>query len=99
MTAGRQPGPEVHALLPLVYDDLRRLAAAYLRRERPGQTIQPTSLVHDAYLRLLKDKPGRWQNRAHFCIAAAPLLRIALALVASLAISNRPPRPPTRSGS
>ena len=58
MTTGRQPDPAVDALLPLVYDELRRLAAAYLRRERPGQTLQPTALVHEAYLRLLKDKPG-----------------------------------------
>src|SRR4051812_43479241 len=75
MTAGRQPDPEVDALLPLVYDELRRLAAAYLRRERPGQTLQPTALVHEAYLRLLKDKPGRWQNRAHFCAIAAHSMR------------------------
>ena len=75
MTAGRQPDPEVDALLPLVYDELRRLAAAYLRRERPGQTIQATALVHEAYLRLLKDKPDRWQNRAHFCAIAAHSMR------------------------
>ena len=75
MTTGRQPDPEVDALLPLVYDELRRLAAAYLRRERPGQTLQPTALVHEAYLRLLKDKPGRWQNRAHFCAIAAHSMR------------------------
>ena len=75
MTTGRQPGPEVAALLPLVYDELRWLAAAYLRRERPGQTLQPTALVHEAYLRLLKDKPGRWQNRAHFCAIAAHSMR------------------------
>ena len=75
MTTGRQPDPEVDALLPLVYDELRRLAAAYLRRERPGQTIQATALVHEAYLRLLKDKPDRWQNRAHFCAIAAHSMR------------------------
>lgn len=75
MATGRQPDPEVDALLPLVYDELRRLAAAYLRRERPGQTLQPTALVHEAYLRLLKDKPGRWQNRAHFCAIAAHSMR------------------------
>ena len=75
MTTGRQPDPAVNALLPLVYDELRRLAAAYLRRERPGQTIQPTALVHEAYLRLLKDKPDRWQNRAHFCAIAAHSMR------------------------
>jgi RNA polymerase sigma-70 factor (ECF subfamily) len=69
---GRQP---VDVLLPVVYEELRRLAAAYLRRERPGQTLQPTALVHEAYLRLLKDRPDRWQNRAHFCAIAAHSMR------------------------
>jgi RNA polymerase sigma factor (TIGR02999 family) len=65
----------VDSLLPLVYQELRRLAASYLRRERPGQTLQPTALVNEAYLRLLKDRPGRWQNRAHFCAIAAHSMR------------------------
>ena len=65
----------VESLLPIVYQELRRLAASYLRRERPGQTLQPTALVHEAYLRLMKDKPGRWQNRAHFCAIAAHSMR------------------------
>jgi RNA polymerase sigma-70 factor (ECF subfamily) len=65
----------VDSLLPLVYQELRRLAASYIRRERPGQTLQPTALVHEAYLRLMKDKPGRWQNRAHFCAIAAHSMR------------------------
>jgi len=65
----------VDSLLPIVYEELRRLAAAYIRRERPGQTLQPTALVHEAYLRLMKDKPGRWQNRAHFCAIAAHSMR------------------------
>ena len=65
----------VDSLLPIVYQELRRLAASYLRRERPGQTLQPTALVHEAYLRLMKDKPGRWQNRAHFCAIAAHSMR------------------------
>src|SRR5918996_1104540 len=63
------------SLLPIVYQELRRLAASYLRRERPGQTLQPTALVHEAYLRLLKDRPERWQNRAHFCAIAAHSMR------------------------
>ena len=63
------------SLLPIVYQELRRLAASYLRRERPGQTLQPTALVHEAYLRLLKDDPARWQNRAHFCAIAAHSMR------------------------
>jgi RNA polymerase sigma-70 factor (ECF subfamily) len=65
----------VDSLLPLVYQELRRLAASYLRHERPGQTLQPTALVNEAYLRLLKDRPGRWQNRAHFCAIAAHSMR------------------------
>jgi RNA polymerase sigma-70 factor, ECF subfamily len=65
----------VDSLLPVVYQELRRLAASYIRRERPGQTLQPTALVHEAYLRLMKDKPGRWQNRAHFCAIAAHSMR------------------------
>ena len=72
MAGGEQP---VDALLPIVYEELRRRAAAYLRRERPGQTLQPTALVHEAYLRLMKDRPDRWQNRAHFCAIAAHSMR------------------------
>jgi RNA polymerase sigma-70 factor (ECF subfamily) len=63
------------SLLPVVYQELRRLAAAYIRNERPGQTLQPTALVHEAYLRLMKDRPERWQNRAHFCAIAAHSMR------------------------
>ncbi|MDH4063875.1 MAG: ECF-type sigma factor [Acidobacteriota bacterium] len=63
------------ALMPLVYDELHRLAAAYMRRERPGQTIQATALVHEAYLRLLGEPHTRWQNRAHFCAIAARSMR------------------------
>jgi RNA polymerase sigma factor (TIGR02999 family) len=63
------------ALLPLVYAELHRLAAAYMRRERPGQTIQATALVHEAYLRLLGEPNTRWQNRAHFCAIAARSMR------------------------
>ena len=63
------------SLLPIVYQELRRLAASYLRRERPGQTLQPTALVHEAYMRLMKDRPDRWQNRAHFCAIAAHSMR------------------------
>ena len=73
--ASRGDRPSVDTLMPLVYDELRRLAAHYLRGERPGQTLQPTALVHEAYLRLLKDRPDRWQNRAHFCAIAAHSMR------------------------
>jgi RNA polymerase sigma factor (TIGR02999 family) len=63
-------------LLPLVYDELRRLAAEKLAQERPGQTLQPTALVHEAYLRLVGDEPSQgWENRRHFFAAAAEAMR------------------------
>ena len=62
-------------LIPLVYDELRRLADGYLRRERPDHTLQPTALVHEAYLRLVDQTNVRWQNRAHFFGIAAHLMR------------------------
>src|SRR5438270_14054638 len=62
-------------LLPLVYAELRRLAAGYLRRERPGHTLQPTALVNEAYLRLIDQTQVRWQNRAHFLGVAAQMMR------------------------
>jgi RNA polymerase sigma factor (TIGR02999 family) len=63
-------------LLPLVYDELRRLAAARLQREAAGQTLQPTALVHEAYLRLIGPDPARaWDGRAHFYAAAAEAMR------------------------
>ena len=63
------------ALTPIVYEELRRLAARYMRRERPGQTVQATALVHDVYLRLLRDSRLSWQNRAHFFGIAAQSMR------------------------
>jgi len=63
-------------LLPLVYDELRCLAAQRLAHERPGQTLQPTALVHEVYLRLIGDDPGSpWHGRAHFFAAAAEAMR------------------------
>jgi RNA polymerase sigma-70 factor, ECF subfamily len=62
-------------LMPLVYDELRRLARDYLRRERVDHTLQPTALVHEAYVRLVDDKRVSWQNRAHFYGIAARLMR------------------------
>ena len=63
-------------LLPLVYDELRKLAAARLAQEKPGQTIQATALVHEAYLKLLHtDKVQHWNSRAHFFGAAAESMR------------------------
>ena len=63
-------------LLPLVYDELRKLAAQKLAQEKPGQTLQPTALVHEAYLRLVDaDKVQRWESRGHFFAAAAEAMR------------------------
>jgi RNA polymerase sigma factor (TIGR02999 family) len=62
-------------LLPLVYDELRMLAARRLGREAPGQTLQATALVHEAYLRLVGDGTPTWENRAHFFGAAALAMR------------------------
>lgn len=62
-------------LLPLIYGELRRLANRYLRRERTDHTLQPTALVHEAYLKLIDQKHVRWQNRAHFFGVAANVMR------------------------
>jgi RNA polymerase sigma factor (TIGR02999 family) len=62
-------------LMPLVYDELRRLAALYLRRERDGHTLQTTALVNEAYLQLIGQQHRDWQNRAHFLGIAAHLMR------------------------
>jgi RNA polymerase sigma factor (TIGR02999 family) len=61
--------------MPQVYDELRRLAANYLRQERPGQTLQATALVHEAFVRLSKDKNQPWKNRTHFLAIAALSMR------------------------
>jgi len=65
----------LNELTPLVYGELRRLAASYLRREHQGHTLQPTALVHEAYLRLVDQKNTTWQDRSHFFGVAARLLR------------------------
>jgi len=62
-------------LLPIVYEELRKLAHARMARERPGQTLQATALVHEAYLRLVGDADARFENRAHFFGAAAEAMR------------------------
>jgi len=62
-------------LLPLVYEELRVLAARKLSKETPGQTLQATALVHEAYLRLVGDEPRSWDNRGHFFAAAAEAMR------------------------
>lgn len=62
-------------LLPTIYDELRRLAAAYLRRERRDHTLQATALVHEAFLKLVDQREVHWQNRAHFFGIAAQMMR------------------------
>jgi RNA polymerase sigma-70 factor (ECF subfamily) len=62
-------------LTPLVYRELRRLAASHLRKERKSHTLQPTALVHEAYLRLVDQKNPNWQNRSHFFGVASQLMR------------------------
>jgi RNA polymerase sigma factor (TIGR02999 family) len=68
-------GPAADRILPLVYDELRKLAAAKMSRESPGQTLQATALVHEAWLRLGGDQQPDWKNRAHFFAAAAEAMR------------------------
>ena len=68
-------GQALEELMPIVYGELRRLAAHYLRLERSGHTLQPTALVHEAYLRLVDQKNVAWQNRAHFFGIAARMMR------------------------
>jgi len=62
-------------LIPVVYPELRRIAARYLRRERVGHTLQPTALVHEAYVKLIDQDRAHWQNRAQFFGVAAQLMR------------------------
>jgi len=72
-TAGDQSA--LDRLVPLVYAELRRVAHNRLRRERPGQTLQPTALVNEAYVRLVRIKRMKWQNRAHFFAMCGRLMR------------------------
>lgn len=72
--ASRGEAGATDELLPLVYEELRKLAYARMRSERPGGTLQPTALVHEAYLRVVGDDP-QWENRRHFFAAAAEAMR------------------------
>lgn len=74
MNADERPVGDADALAPVVYDELRRLAAAYMRRERPGQTLQATALVHEAYLRLA-GAGTPWNDQRHFVGIAARSMR------------------------
>jgi RNA polymerase sigma factor (TIGR02999 family) len=77
LSAIEQGDPHAAAqLLPLVYDELRKLAAAKMAQEKPGQTLEATALVHEAYVRLVDQDPGRhWDHRGHFFAAAAEAMR------------------------
>ena len=72
---GRGDKEALDQLMPIVYDELRRQAARYLRRERAGHTLQTTALIHEAYVRLVDQRNVQWQNRAHFFGIAAQLMR------------------------
>jgi len=76
LEAAQQGDPKAaDQLLPLVYEELRRLAAHKMSHEPPGQTLQPTALVHEAWLRLSQQADARWQNREHFYAMAAEVMR------------------------
>jgi len=72
---GRGDKVGLDQMLPVLYDELHRLAEAYLRREDPGHTLQPTALVHEAYLRLIDQRRVDWRNRAQFLGVAAGIMR------------------------
>ena len=72
---GRGDGAALERLMPLVYNELRRLARRYMRNERPGHTLQTTALVNEAYLKLAGQRGARFENRTHFYAIAASLMR------------------------
>ena len=74
-TFDREERHSSEELIPLVYDELRRLAAVQLASEAAGQTLQPTALVHEAWVRLVEAKGQTWENRKHFFAAAAEAMR------------------------
>src|SRR5215471_4070225 len=79
LTAWRDGNREAFdQLMPLVYDELRRLAKRHLQRQSPGHTLQTTALVNEAYLRLVGQRNIEWQNRAHFFAVAANAMRFLL---------------------
>jgi RNA polymerase sigma factor (TIGR02999 family) len=75
IAAGEGRREALAELVPLLYDDLRRLAAAHMRREPAGHSLQPTALVHEAYVRLVEQRQAGWVSRAHFFGAAAGVMR------------------------
>jgi RNA polymerase sigma factor (TIGR02999 family) len=91
LSAVHQGDPQAASqLLPLVYDELRKLAAQKLARETPGQTLQPTDLVHEAYLRLVgEDQEQHWDSRGHFLAAAEAMRRILVEIARQKASLKR----------
>ncbi len=77
-SGGADAAPSASRILPVVYDELRRLAASYLKRERPGHTLQATALVHEAFLRLVDQDRVQWQGQTHFFAVAAQAMRRVL---------------------
>ena len=77
--AKERDGSATEALLPLLYDQLRALAGSYFRHANPAQTLQPTALVHEAFLKLVRGKTPDWESRAHFFAVAAMAMRQILA--------------------
>jgi RNA polymerase sigma factor (TIGR02999 family) len=76
LCAGREKARE--ELIPLLYEELRSLAGYYMRRQKPGHTLQTTALVHEAYLKLVGDRGENWESRAHFMKVAARAMRSVL---------------------
>jgi RNA polymerase sigma-70 factor (ECF subfamily) len=72
---GKGDNAALDELMPLVYQELRQLASGYLRKEKPGHTLQPTALIHEAYLRLIDQNTPQWESRTHFFAVAARLMR------------------------
>lgn len=68
-------GNALDKLIPIVYEDLHRVAGIYMRSEKPGHTLQTTALVHEAYLRLTREQDRTWESRAHFFAVAAQIMR------------------------
>jgi len=91
LAAIRSGDPSAEAnLAALVYDEFRAVARRYMRRERPDHTLQPTALVHEAYLRLMHGYPADWQSRAHFFAAASTVMRRILVDHARQRAARRP---------
>jgi RNA polymerase sigma factor (TIGR02999 family) len=86
---GRGDAAALERLTPLLYDELRRLARGYMRREHPGHTLQATALVNEAYLRLLEVKNVDWQDRVHFLAVAARTMRRILVDAARMRASAK----------